>query len=361
LCAVNSSVNGGLTIERYSVTLMKKIEVEAAVGMVLAHDITKVIPGEFKGIAFRKGHIIEEQDVEKLKDIGKFHVFVFELSQNELHENDAAKRLGLAVSGKNIRLSEEKEGKVDLISTIHGRFTLSLEGLEAINQSEGIILATRHRDSVVNEGDVLAGAKIIPLVIQKKEIERIEAYTDQKDKIMRVIPFSSLKVGILITGSEVFYHRIEDKFAPVLEKKVEGYGGIVVSKRFAPDDLEYINSQIIDMLNEGYECIILSGGMSVDPDDLTPTAIASVATEVITYGSPVLPGAMFMMAYHENTPIIGVPACGMFNKITVLDLILPYIFTKEKVTSKIIKSKAHGGLCLKCQVCVYPHCEFGKG
>lgn len=340
---------------------MKKVKIEDAIGSVLAHDMTKVVPGEYKGVAFKKGHIIQENDLEELKDMGKFHVFVFELGEAELHENEGAFRLANAVAGKNTTLTDAKEGKVDIYSNIFGRYKLSLEGLDTVNEGEGLILATRHRDTVVRPGDQLAGAKIIPLVIEKKRIEEIENYTVSSGKIMEVVPFIPLKVGILVTGSEVYYKRIEDRFAAVLEKKVTDFGGTVMSKAFAPDELNIIEKEIRQMIEIGCDCIIVSGGMSVDPDDLTPTAIKSIATEVITYGSPVLPGAMFMMAYYQEIPIMGVPACGMFNKITVLDLILPYVFTQEKVTRKMIKSKAHGGLCLKCDTCVYPHCEFGKG
>lgn len=340
---------------------MKKVRIEEAVGSVLAHDMTKIIPKEFKDVAFKKGHIIKEEDIEAFKDMGKFHVFVFELGESELHENDGALRLARAVAGNNTKLTEPKEGKVDIISTAFGRFKLSVAGLEKINEGEGLILATRHRDTVVKPGDILAGAKIIPLVISKERIIEVESYAQAFGKIMEVTPFLPLKVGVLVTGSEVYYHRIEDRFAVVLEQKVSEYNGEIVRKRFAPDELQIIEQEIQEMLDDGCECIIISGGMSVDPDDLTPTAIRSKATEVITYGSPVLPGAMFMMAYSGNVPIMGVPACGMFNKVTILDLILPIVFSGDKVTSKTIKNKAHGGLCLKCEVCVYPHCEFGKG
>lgn len=340
---------------------MKKVRIEEAVGSVLAHDMTKIVPQEFKGVAFKKGHIIKEEDLEAFKDMGKFHVFVFELGENELHENDGATRLAKAVAGENMILTEAKEGKVDITSNIFGRFKLSVEGLEKINDGEGLILATRHRDTVVKPGDMLAGAKIIPLVIEKERIIEVENYVHEFGKIMEVIPFRSLKVGILVTGSEVYYHRIEDRFAAVLERKVLDYNGNIIVKRFAPDELQIIEKEIQEMLEFGCELILVSGGMSVDPDDLTPTAIRNKASEVITYGSPVLPGAMFLMAYLGNVAIMGVPACGMFNKVTILDLMLPIVFSGDKVTSKIIKNKAHGGLCLKCEVCVYPHCEFGKG
>jgi molybdenum cofactor synthesis domain-containing protein len=340
---------------------MKQVPVEEAIGMVLAHDMTKVIPHEFKGALFRKGHVITKEDIEELKNMGKNHIFIYEMGQGNCHENDAAKRIAEALAGANIALSEAKEGKVDLISSAKGMLKVQVDTLDGVNEIEGIILATRHRGTVVEKGEKVAGAKIIPLVIKEALIKQVEQANLARGKVVEVIPFHHLKVGIVVTGSEVYYGRIQDGFAPVLEKKVKAFGGEILGKKFAPDDLATIEQEIKALIEEGCELVLVSGGMSVDPDDLTPTAITRVATEVITYGSPVLPGAMFMMAYAKDVAIVGVPACGMFNKTTVLDLMLPYLFTKEKVTKKMILQKAHGGLCLGCEKCVYPHCEFGKG
>jgi molybdopterin biosynthesis enzyme len=340
---------------------MFQVKVDDAVGMVLAHDITKVVPGVFKGVAFKKGHIIQKQDIEELKNLGKYHIYILSLTENELHESEGAKRLAQAISGKNVTLSHEKEGKVEIFSSVHGRFDLDISALNELNDNEGIIVATRHQNIVVKPNDILAGAKIIPLVIEKSMIEKIEAQFKGDRKLLNVVPFLPLKVGILVTGSEVYYKRIEDKFAAVLEDKIKKMNGTLIEKRFAPDDLDYITQEIKALIECGSECILISGGMSVDPDDLTPKAISLVADTIITYGSPVLPGAMFMLAYKGELPIIGVPACGMFNKATILDLVLPFIFTQEKITRTMINHKAHGGLCLKCDVCIFPHCEFGKG
>lgn len=339
---------------------MDKIPVEEAVGMVLAHDMTKIVKDEFKGVAFRKGHIIESEDIEVMKNMGKYHIFVYKVEPDDIHENDGAQRVADLVAGNNVRTSEAKEGKVNLYSRVRGKLEINLKGLDVVNEEEGIILATRHRDIVVDDNEKIAGAKIIPLVIKEKGLLDIEKQLKDMDKIINVKPFKPLKVGVLVTGTEVYEGRIKDAFAPVLCDKVTSFGGQVISQDFAPDDLEHIKAKVALMIQKGCDFIMVSGGMSVDPDDLTPTAIRSIATEVVTYGSPVLPGAMFMMAYHNQLPIVGIPACGMFNKITVLDLILPHIFTETKVNKNMIKAKAHGGLCLQCSQCQYPHCEFGK-
>lgn len=340
---------------------MEKVKVEDAIGFILGHDMTRIVPGEFKGVAFKKGHVIQEEDIDLMKDMGKFHVFVHRLNDSQYHENDGAAVIAEKIAGPHVLLSEAAEGKVNLASGVKGKLSIDLEGLDVINEIDGVICATRHRDTVVDVGDKIAGTKIIPLVIDKDALTPIMEYTKEFGPIITVKPFEPLKAGIVVTGSEVYYGRIQDAFAPVLEEKVKSYGGTVVGKRFAPDDEAHIQREIEELLDEGAELILVSGGMSVDPDDLTPSIIKKMATEVVTYGSPVLPGAMFMMAYKGDVPMLGVPACGMFSKTTVLDLMLPYIFTQERVTKKMIIRKAHGGLCLGCEQCTYPHCAFGKG
>lgn len=340
---------------------MEKVPVEESVGMILAHDITKIIPKEFKGIAYRKGHVIREEDIEPLKNIGKNHIYIYKIDQDKCHENLGATRLAKAVAGENIILTEAAEGKVNLVSGIRGKLSINVEELKKFNFKDGIILATRHKDIVVNKGERVAGAKVIPLVIDQAIIEEVESRYEAQGSIINIVPFKPLKVGIIVTGSEVYYGRIKDAFAPVLQGKIKEYGGSVLEKVFVPDDFEQIEAEVRRLLDKGCDCIMVSGGMSVDPDDLTPAVLREVATEVITYGSPVLPGAMFMMAYYHKIPLLGVPACGMFSKVTVLDLMLPYVFAGEKITKEMVVNKAHGGLCLQCEVCVYPHCEFGKG
>lgn len=338
---------------------MKKIPVEEAIGHVLAHDMTKIIPDVYKGVPFKKGHIIRSEDIEALKDMGKNHIFIYEKKESDCHENEGAQRVGQAVAGQNIEISAPLEGKVHLVSQIFGRLTVNVTALEEIHEGTGIILATRHHNTVVNPSERVAGAKIIPLLIDNQEIEAIENYVKEHGPILEVIPFKPLKVGIVVTGTEVFEGRIVDAFAPVLTKKIMFYQGELLEVRFAPDDEAIIKAEIEALVEGGAELVMVSGGMSVDPDDCTPLAIKAIATEVITYGSPVLPGAMFMLAYYDEIPIIGIPACGMFNKITVLDLVLPYLFTAEKVTKKMIGKMAHGGLCLQCETCHYPNCAFG--
>lgn len=339
---------------------MKKVKVEDAVGMVLAHDLTRIVPGEFKGAAFKKGHIIREEDLSLLKSMGKNHIYILEINPDLLHENEAAERMAKAAAGKNILLSEPTEGKVNFIAAKSGLLKINLEILEKINAVEMVVLATLHNNTPVKEGQILAGTRVIPLVIEKEKIKKVEEYCNLGFPLIRVEELKSMRIGIVVTGTEVYEGRIQDKFGPVLADKVKNYGSRLIDIRYAPDNVEMIKGEIFGLLDKGAELIMTSGGMSVDADDVTPTAIRETADEVITYGSPVLPGAMFMLAYKGDVPILGVPACGMFYKITVLDLVLPRLLTGERLKRSDLTKMAHGGLCLGCKVCHYPVCPFGK-
>lgn len=339
---------------------MKKVKVEDAIGSVLAHDMTKIVPGKFKGVAFKKGHIIREEDVEALKDMGKRHVFILELDENQLHEDDAAYRIAACTAGEGIELTTPREGKINYVSSFDGLLQINIDTLFDINSVEGAMLSTLHNNYIVKKGMVVAGTRIIPLTIDKSVIEEVESKTVGKSSVVSVKKIQDKKIGIIVTGSEVYNKRIDDKFGPILEGKVQTYGGTHVETVYSSDEVPMIVEKMSYLKSKGAEVILLSGGMSVDPDDVTPTAIREFADEVITYGSPVLPGAMLMLAKHEDITLIGIPGCGMYHKITVFDLVFPRVLADVKITKKDIVMLSHGGLCLHCDVCRYPICPLGK-
>ncbi|KNF07101.1 molybdopterin binding domain-containing protein [Gottschalkia purinilytica] len=339
---------------------MKKVKVEDAVGMVLAHDLTRIVPGEFKGVAFKKGHVIREEDIEKLKDMGKNNIYILDIKENELHEDDAAFKIAEHVSGEGLYFEGPSEGKVSLKAEYDGILKVNVEGLEEVNSIDLLILSTLHNNSLVRKGQVVAGTRIIPLIIDKEKINKIKYISEKLNKIIRVKKFKPLKIGAVVTGSEVYEGRIKDQFGPVFTQKIKDYGGILLEIRYAPDNQEKIEEEINYLIESGADVVLTSGGMSVDPDDVTPSAIRNVSNNVITYGSPVLPGAMFMLAYKDNVAIMGIPACGMYHKATILDLTLPRILSGEILTRRDIAKLGHGGLCLNCEVCNYPVCPFGK-
>ncbi|MEG0371292.1 MAG: molybdopterin-binding protein [Clostridium sp.] len=340
--------------------MIKKVSVDDAIGMVLVHDMTKIVPGEFKGPAFKKGHIIREEDISELKSMGKNHIYILELDKNTIHENEASVRIANAAKGEGIELVGPSEGKVNFLSKNRGLLKINIEALERINEIEGVVLATLHTNTLVEEGKVLAGAKLIPLVCEEEKIKEVENICREFGSVVSVKPVKDYKVGVVVTGTEVYDGIIKDKFGPLLRKKADEYGCTIVDVLYARDDEEMIRGCIDNLLARGCEIIITSGGMSVDPDDLTPSVISQVADEIVTYGSPVIPGAMFMIAYKADVPILGLPACGMFFKVTVFDIVFKRLIAGERITKKDMASLAHGGLCQSCKVCHYPICPFGN-
>ena len=321
--------------------MMKMIKVQDAVGSVLSHDVTQIIPGEFKGRAFKKGHIIKEEDIEKLLSIGKDHVYVWEPEEGQLHENDAAIRLSNLVVGDGVATSEEiKEGKVDFFADRDGVLKIDKEKLFKLNSLGEIIVSTLHNNTPIRKGEKIGATRVIPLIIDENKTKRC---------------------AVITTGNEVYYGRIKDAFLPVIKQKLGYYGSEVIKQVILPDDKERITEEILKAVNEDKaDMIICTGGMSVDPDDVTPTAIKDCGGELVTYGSPILPGAMFLLAYYNDIPILGVPSCAMYSKRTVLDLVLPRVLADERLTMEDIAEYGHGGLCLDCKVCTFPHCSFGK-
>lgn len=339
----------------------KIIPVEQAVGMVLPHDVTEIVKDRFKGRAFKKGHIIREEDVEHLLRLGKENIFVLNLSKNEIHENEAASLLGRALSGTGVEFSGEVvEGKVEMTASIDGLLKIDRQRLLAMNLSGDVICATLHDNTPVIKGEQVAATRLIPLVGKRKEVERVRQLVAGEDKVVRVLPLCKVRAGIVITGNEVFHGRIKDGFEEVLREKINSLGSEVIKVCFAPDDADLIGMEIKNCLREGADLIITSGGMSVDPDDLTRMGIKAAGGEDMVYGTPVLPGAMFLSARIGRVPVLGIPACGMFHRITVLDLVLPRILSGETIGRRELAEMGHGGLCRNCKVCKYPVCGFGK-
>jgi molybdopterin biosynthesis enzyme len=341
--------------------MKKQIPVAQAAGMVLPHDITEIVPGKRKGPAFKKGHIIRPEDIEHLRRLGKEHVYVLELSENEIHENEAALLLAAALSGRGAEFdSEVSEGKVSIRAAHDGLLKINKEQLFRFNLLGEVMCATMHDNTPVKQGGVVAAARLIPLVGERKLVMEAAALAETGDKIVQVLPVAKVKAGLVITGSEVFYGRIEDRFEAVLRGKVAALGSEVVRVGFAPDDAALIAEQIRLCLEAGADLVITSGGMSVDPDDVTRAGIRKAGAEDIVYGTPVLPGAMFLVGRIGKAAVVGLPACGMFHKITVFDLVLPRILAGERLSREDFAAMGHGGLCRNCAICHYPVCSFGK-
>lgn len=337
---------------------MKKIPVEKAVGMILCHDITQIVPGKFKGRAFKKGHIIQEEDVEKLLELGKEQIYVWEPKVGEIHEDEAALWLAKLVAGEGIDYRDPQEGKSTLVSKVKGLLKVNSSLLQDINSIEEISIASLPGNFILEKGQKLAGARVIPLVIKEDKLKRVEDLCIKKDKVFRIKVYKRLKVAIITTGNEVYKKRVDDKFGPIMRKKLEYFDATYIGQTFCSDDIEEIKKVIFNYKNQGANLIILTGGMSVDPDDLTPGAIKESGAKIVTYGTPVQPGNMFMMAYLKETVLLGVPGCAMYYRTTILDVVLPRIFTGEILTKEDFVKMGEGGFCLNCEVCSYPNCFF---
>ena len=339
---------------------MKQIRIEDSVGCILSHDVTKIVPGEFKGRLFKKGHVIREEDIPKLLDIGKEHIYVWEPKKGQLHENDAAIRVKDLVLGQGCYISEEiKEGKIDFFANTQGIVKINKDLLLKLNLLGEIIVSTIHNNTPVKKGEKIGATRVIPLIIDEKKI--LEAEKIIKEKIISVEEIKPKKAVLITTGNEVYKGRIKDAFLPVMKEKLEYYGSEIVKQIILPDNKEMITENILKAIEEDkVDMIICTGGMSVDPDDVTPSAIKDCNGEIVTYGAPVLPGAMFLLAYYKNIPILGVPSCAMYSKRTICDLVLPRILADEKLSFEDIARFGNGGMCLNCEICSFPHCSFGK-
>ena len=337
------------------------VPIEEAVGQVIAHDMTEIRPGQFKGPAFKKGHIIREEDLPHLRRLGKEHVYVLRIEPGEIHEDEAARRLAAALAGPGVTFDPRpSEGKISLRAALKGLLDVNVEALTAFNLVPDLSCASRHRHSLVEEGDIVAATRVIPLIADEKAVNEGVRIAREAGGVFFVKELSHPRTWIVITGNEVFHGLIEDKFAPILRKKLQNLDCPLGDILFAPDDRGVIAERIREALSAGAELILVAGGMSVDPDDVSRLAIRDAGAEDVVYGTPVLPGAMFLCARLGPVPVLGIPACVLFYNATVLDLILPRVLAGEAIKRQHLAAMAHGGLCLNCEHCRYPVCPFGK-
>ena len=352
--------------------IMKLIKTVDAEGAVLCHDITQIIKGVTKDAVFRKGHVVTKEDIPVLLSVGKDQLYVWEKEEGMLHENDGAEILCAMCKGEHMERSQAKEGKIELTAACDGLLKVDNKGLKAVNGFGQMMIATRHGNFAVKKGDKLAGTRIIPLVIEEEKMTKAKeaamAVTGNKP-ILNLLPFKHKKVGIVTTGNEVFYGRIKDTFTPVIEGKLAEFDTEIIDHVTWNDDDTKVTASILDMIHNGADIVVCTGGMSVDPDDKTPLAIKNTGADIVSYGAPVLPGAMFMLAYYQVTEgddprtvaIMGLPGCVMYAKRTIFDLVLPRVMADDKVTAEELAALGPGGLCLNCPVCTFPNCGFGKG
>ena len=337
---------------------MKKIPVEQAVGMTLCHDITKMVDG-FKGAAFRRGHVIREEDIEELLNIGKKTVFVWEENAGEIHEEDCALRMAAMAPVQGAHYTAPSEGLVLLMADTRGMLRVDTELLREINSIGDITISTLPDHYPVESGARLASMRIVPLVTKEEQIIAAERLCSQR-KLLDLRPYAHKKIGVIITGSEVYSGRIKDKFEPVVRRKMESYPAEILGVTICDDDLDMIINSAKAYLAKDADFLIFTGGMSVDPDDLTPTAIRRLGAQVVSHGVPSQPGNMTLVAYLSDVAILGVPGAAIRLPTTIFDVLLPQIFTGDKLTKDDLIRLGDGGLCQMCRACHFPNCTFGR-
>ena len=340
---------------------MKKIKIEDAVGMVLGHDVTQIIPGEYKGPRFKRGHLIREEDIPEFLKIGKEHIYVMDLKPGTIHEDDAACRLGKAFSGKNIKIIGPSEGKMTFHSAVNGVLKINLPLLHRINLSKNIILSTIHRHTPCSPEMAVGATRIISLTAPERQIKKVVAWCEEEGPVIEVLPFQKLNIGVVITGNEIFKGRIKDRFDDRVGKKIIHFGSRIVKKEVVPDDVHQISQSLLSLNDDSFDLILVTGGLSVDPDDVTREGIRRAGTRIIFYGTPVLPGAMFLYGILGKKPVLGLPACVFYHSATLFDIIFPRILAGELLSRREISLLGHGGYCQICEKCHFPLCPFGKG
>ena len=339
---------------------MKLIRTEDAVGHVLCHDMTQIIKGAYKDARFRKGHVVRREDIPVLLSMGKEHLCVWEMVPGMVHENDAAERLCALCFSKNMIRSQAKEGKIELSAACGGLFRVDSRHLLAVNSIDNIMIATRHGNTAVRPGDKLAGTRIIPLVIEEETLRAAEEAAG-REPLLELLPWKLKTAAIVATGSEVKSGLIQDTFTPVVQEKLAAYGIETLAVIYSGDGVDNVANAIAQVRETGAELILCTGGMSVDPDDNTPGGIRASGARIVSYGAPVLPGAMLLIGYYAGgVPVLGLPGCVMYAGATIFDLILPRIAAGVEITRAEISAMGEGGLCLGCKPCRFPICPFGK-
>ncbi len=337
---------------------MKKVKVEEAVGMELCHDVTAMYDG-FKGPAFRRGHRIRPEDIPRLLDFGKQTVYVWEAAAGEVHEEDAARRLAALCQPDNASYTGPSEGKMVLTARERGMLRVDTGLLRELNAIGDITITTLPDHYPVQAGARLASLRIVPLVTQEEQLRRAEELC-QGRTLLRLCPYGHRKVGVIVTGSEVYHGRIQDKFEPVVREKLKAYPAEILGVTLCDDDLEMIAAAGENYRAMGADLLLFTGGMSVDPDDLTPGAIRRMGAEIVSHGVPAQPGNMTLVAYLDSTAILGVPGADISLPTTIFDVLLPQIFAGERLTKGDLISLGDGGLCQLCKPCHWPNCTFGR-
>ncbi|NDV26004.1 FmdE family protein [Desulfovibrio sp. JC010] len=338
------------------------VDVEDAVGKTALHDMTRIEPGVSKGPEFKAGQEITAGDVCRLQQMGRNRIYVQDesVAGGMVHENEAVQAFAERMAGEGVVFkTPPEEGKISFCAASKGLFTINRDILERFNMLPDVMCTSRQGDILVDEGKSVAGTRAIPLHISETVFRNALSVLDEAP-LFSVTPLRRGKVGILVTGTEVFQGLIEDKFIPIISGKVERLGCDVVASVIVPDDREAIANGVKELLEQRADLIVTTAGLSVDPDDATRAGLVDAGLQDALFGVPALPGTMLLTGKIGNVDVMGVPACALFYKTTSFDLLLPRILAGQTLDRKSLARIAEGGLCLNCRSCTFPKCPFGK-
>jgi formylmethanofuran dehydrogenase subunit E len=342
---------------------LSAVPLQEALGRHLLHDMTQIVPQESKGPVFKKDQVITVGDLCRLQQMGRQHLYIAEknpVGPEWVHENDAAIAFAGAMAGEGVIFdTPPREGKINLKASRDGLFSVNEERLQVFNLIPGVMCACRHNNTVVSEGRMLAGTRAIPLYLPRSDFHKAMAILAD-GPLFEVLPLKPARVGVLVTGTEVFLGLVEDCFIPIIRNKVEKFGCEVIKSLIVPDDRRAISNGVQELLAAGVDLLVTTAGLSVDPDDVTRQGLADAGATDLLYGAPILPGAMTLLARINAVRVIGVPACALYFKRTSFDLILPRLLAGLELRRRDLARLGHGALCLECQTCSFPKCPFGR-
>lgn len=342
---------------------LKAIPTEEAVGKRLIHDMTRIIPGKEKGPLFRKGQVVSAGDICRLQKMGRQKVYVEDDNSDQsgwIHEDEAAVAFAAGIAGPGVSFCEPpREGKVKFEAKHDGLLWVDHERLGAFNRVEGVMCATRKSYTVINKKESLAASRAIPLFLPERDFQTALSLLAD-GPLLKVLPIRTAKVGILVTGNEIFRGLIKDSFIPIIRSKVEHYGCEVVESIITPDDRDEISAGVRKLLDAGIDFLVTTAGLSVDPDDVTMQGLMDAGCQDVVYGAPILPGAMTLIAKIGEVQVIGVPACGLYHTVTSFDLLVPRLLAGLNITRDNLAPIGHGGFCMDCNMCIFPKCSYGR-
>jgi hypothetical protein len=300
-------------------------------GRVLAHDL---------GPGLRKGTVLGAQHLEALRTVPEVHVI--QLDEDDVHEDDAARRLGAAIAGPGTRVEGPVQSQVRLLALRRGLVRVDREGVEALNQLPAVGVFTLVDGQAVNAGEEVAGAKVTPVAIAGSVLDQAERLAAEREPIVRLDRFRPLRTLVVVT--ERLKPRARALFAEAVTVKLGWYGAELLAVREVARSGEAVRDAYEAARKERAEVVLFAGASSIDPLDAAYSELEAVGGEVLRQGAPSHPGSMLWLGRLDRSVVLGVASCAGFGKNTALDLVLPFIFAYGEAGEADFRRLGYGGL-----------------